>query len=180
MWDQTTNKMRNNINKKGFTLIELLVVIAIIGMLSSVVLASLNTARSKSRDARRLSDINQIQKALDFYYDENGTYPITGWRFSYNSSWDWLETQLADFIPSLPVDPTNDSNPPYYSAGFSYAYYSSGGSSLGQWYMIIFKLENQNVKLDQQDGVWAEYGTFYDYPSAGTADGYVITQGRSD
>ncbi len=176
MWDQATSKM----NKKGFTLIELLVVIAIIGMLSSVVLASLNTARSKARDARRTSDINQIQKALDFYYDKNGAYPITGWRFSYNSSWDWLETQLADFIPNLPVDPKNDSAPPYYGAGHSYAYYSSNYGDAGQWYMIVFKLENQNVKIDQQDGVRAPNGTLFDYPSAGTADGYVITQGRSE
>jgi prepilin-type N-terminal cleavage/methylation domain-containing protein len=45
---------------KGFTLIELLVVIAIIGILSSVVLASLNSARAKGRDSRRVSDLKQI------------------------------------------------------------------------------------------------------------------------
>ena len=62
---------------RGFTLIELLVVIAIIGILSSVVLASLNSARAKSRDARRQSDIKQLQLALELYYDANGqTYPI--------------------------------------------------------------------------------------------------------
>ncbi|MEK7589839.1 MAG: prepilin-type N-terminal cleavage/methylation domain-containing protein [Patescibacteria group bacterium] len=65
-------KLRN----KGFTLIELLVVIAIIGILSSVVLASLNTARQKSRDAKRISDIKQLQLALEFYFDANGNYPI--------------------------------------------------------------------------------------------------------
>lgn len=62
-------------SKKGFTLIELLVVIAIIGVLASVVLASLNTARRKSRDARRLADIKQIQVALELYFDANGEYP---------------------------------------------------------------------------------------------------------
>jgi prepilin-type N-terminal cleavage/methylation domain-containing protein len=61
--------------KKGFTLIELLVVIAIIGILSSVVLASLNTARQKSRDAKRISDLKQLQLALEFYFDANGSYP---------------------------------------------------------------------------------------------------------
>ncbi len=50
--------------RAGFTLIELLVVIAIIGILSSVVLASLNSARQKGRDARRLSDLNQIGNAI--------------------------------------------------------------------------------------------------------------------
>jgi len=61
---------------RGFTLIELLVVIAIIGILSSVVLASLNSARRKGRDARRISDVKQIQLALEMYYDANsGEYP---------------------------------------------------------------------------------------------------------
>jgi len=60
---------------RGFTLIELLVVIAIIGILSSVVLASLNSARQKSRDAKRVSDIKQIQLALELYFDANGSYP---------------------------------------------------------------------------------------------------------
>ncbi|PIZ56329.1 MAG: prepilin-type cleavage/methylation domain-containing protein, partial [Candidatus Tagabacteria bacterium CG_4_10_14_0_2_um_filter_40_13] len=55
-------------SKKGFTLIELLVVIAIIGILASVVLASLNSARKKSRDARRVADIKQIQLALEMFF----------------------------------------------------------------------------------------------------------------
>jgi len=63
--------------KKGFTLIELLVVIAIIGILSSVVLASLNTAREKARDAKRISDIKNTQLALELYFDTNKEYPET-------------------------------------------------------------------------------------------------------
>lgn len=62
--------------QRGFTLIELLVVIAIIGILSSVVVASLNSARQKARDARRVDDIKQVQLALDLYFDANaGKYP---------------------------------------------------------------------------------------------------------
>lgn len=63
--------------RQGFTLIELLVVIAIIGILASVVLASLNSARRKSRDARRLSDMKQIQVALEMYFDGAGSYPTS-------------------------------------------------------------------------------------------------------
>jgi len=61
---------------RGFTLIELLVVIAIIGILSSVVLASLNSARTKARDAKRVGDLKQIQIALELYYDANSRYPV--------------------------------------------------------------------------------------------------------
>jgi prepilin-type N-terminal cleavage/methylation domain-containing protein len=65
-------------NNKGFTLIELLVVIAIIGILASVILASLNSARSKANDARRKSDLAQIATALQLYRDANGTFVISG------------------------------------------------------------------------------------------------------
>lgn len=56
---------------KGFTLIELLVVIAIIGILSSVVLASLNTARSKGTDAAVKSNLNNIRAQAELYYSNN-------------------------------------------------------------------------------------------------------------
>ncbi|HRH24174.1 MAG TPA: type II secretion system protein [Candidatus Paceibacterota bacterium] len=58
--------------RRGFTLIELLVVIAIIGILSSVVLASLNTARSKGTDAKIQSEIRSIGVNAEIYYDNNG------------------------------------------------------------------------------------------------------------
>ncbi len=62
-------------NKKGFTLIELLVVIAIIGLLATLSVVALNNARQKSRDAKRVSDIKQIQTALELYFVDNNGYP---------------------------------------------------------------------------------------------------------
>ena len=62
-----SSKTRNS----GFTLIELLVVIAIIGILSAVVLASLNTARSKGSDAAIKSNVNNARAAAELYYDSN-------------------------------------------------------------------------------------------------------------
>ncbi len=69
--------IRNKTQQSGFTLIELLVVIAIIGLLASVVLLSLNSARAKSRDAKRLSDVRQIASAMELYFNDNNTYPTT-------------------------------------------------------------------------------------------------------
>lgn len=60
--------------KRGFTLIELLVVIAIIGILSSVVLASLNTARNKGADAAIKSNLNNMRAAAELIYDPLGNY----------------------------------------------------------------------------------------------------------
>jgi len=66
-----------NKNQRGFTLIELLVVIAIIGLLASVVLLALNSARAKSRDAKRVADIRQVMSGLELYFNDCGSYPVT-------------------------------------------------------------------------------------------------------
>jgi prepilin-type N-terminal cleavage/methylation domain-containing protein len=61
--------------RKGFTLIELLVVIAIISIIASFTVVIFFNARVKGRDAKRVSDIRQVQQALDIYFNDNGVYP---------------------------------------------------------------------------------------------------------
>jgi prepilin-type N-terminal cleavage/methylation domain-containing protein len=60
---------------RGFTLIELLIVISIIALLSTVVLASLSTARRSARDAQRMSELREMQTALELYYSDFQRYP---------------------------------------------------------------------------------------------------------
>ena len=113
------NSFRHKKYQKGFTLIELLVVVAIIGILSSVVLSSLNTARAKARDARRKEDIAQIQAALVMYYNDHGSYPLpypSGWggvttggcgsgNGTTSGSTAYISGLTPKYIASLPQDP---------------------------------------------------------------------------
>ena len=61
--------------KRGFTLIEILIVVAIVAVLSSLVLVGLSSVQKKSRDARRVADLNQVQKAVQLYFQRCGFYP---------------------------------------------------------------------------------------------------------
>ncbi len=107
-------------NNKGFTLIEVSMVIAIIGLLSSIVLVSMNTAKEKARDAKRKSDLNQIRKALEVSVNNRGYYPGDGqcndkstcWN-SANPIWRYLVTE-DKLLSDLPVDPINDATYYYY------------------------------------------------------------------
>ena len=90
---------------RGFTLIELLVVIAIIGLLSSIVLASLSTARNKAEDAQRMANVKQVKNALMLYYDDHSKYPaVSGGGAEPLSS---LSTALKPYIYKLPDDPSS-------------------------------------------------------------------------
>jgi prepilin-type N-terminal cleavage/methylation domain-containing protein len=87
-------------NKQGFTLIELLVVIAIIGLLSTLSIVALNQARARSRDARRVADVKQIQTALEMYYNDNNIYPAS---ITAGSSIASGTTIYMDIVPKSPT-----------------------------------------------------------------------------
>ncbi len=136
-------------SRRAFTLIELLVVIAFIGTHSSDVLASFNDARPKARDARRLQDIIQVQKAIEFYYSNNGQYPSTGGLS--NTYWDpgcaaapiapdqktaeWVPGLVPTYMSALPRDPLpKDRARNYSNTAACYLYASDGnGYVLSAW-----------------------------------------------
>ncbi|MBY0294116.1 prepilin-type N-terminal cleavage/methylation domain-containing protein [Patescibacteria group bacterium] len=166
---------------RGFTLIELLVVIAIIGLLSSVVLASLTAARARARDTRRVADLIQVRNALESYYSSNGAYPLPathadggwgGWDSECNgggglTSSNVIPGLVPSFMPSFPSDPSmnktaNTNCYLYYSNGTDYkfmAYNLTSGSDLSKFPALIDPPRNSGASWGiagcQVDSAWA-------------------------
>lgn len=124
-----------NFNKKGFTLIELLLVMIILGVLATLITSNFFTSLKKGRDARRKTDLDQIQKALEFYYEDNRAYPTpmspNGFIFG-DKFYD--PTTGKTYMVKVPNDPS----------GKNYYYESD---SVGSYYKLYACLENNQQIL---------------------------------
>jgi len=129
--------------KQGFTLIEMLVVVAIIGMLGSLIFGGLiSSSRAKARDAKRISDMANLQSVMELYYNKYGYYPV-GKITEYTSSADWgnftailTDPMTGVGISKLPKDPV---------ATKSYMYSRSDDQ---QDYVLGAKLENKDQTME--------------------------------
>ncbi|OGC94353.1 hypothetical protein A2389_01175 [Candidatus Adlerbacteria bacterium RIFOXYB1_FULL_48_10] len=129
-------------------------VIAIIGVLASVVLANLTAAREKSRDAKRLSDIRQIQIALDLYYDDNNRFPTNPASYVV-ANMNTGTTDITPYINPIPADPTN-------TGSNGYRYRAPAGY---QSYTILVNLEKNSTwcsasRGDAASGVMPGYSAW--------------------
>jgi general secretion pathway protein G len=119
--------------KKGFTLVELMVVIAIIGILTTVVMTNMSQTKTKARDAKRASDIAQIQLALELYFNRCNKYPNTLTSGANNGCPSGVTLGL--FLSPIPVPPPGTSN-------VAYSYASLGANCTS--YHLGATMESQN------------------------------------
>lgn len=126
-------------NNHGFTLIELLVVISLIGILSTLVMANLNSARERSRDVQRKSDLRNIQTALRLYYNDKGDFPTSTTFPAWGSQWVSGTTVYMNVVPKDPLSPNQE-----------YIYTSSGPEA----YTLEACLENKSDDKGSTTGSW--------------------------
>ncbi|GAB4219107.1 MAG: hypothetical protein Fur009_3580 [Candidatus Microgenomates bacterium] len=115
-------------SKKAFTLLELLLVIIILGVLSSLITSNFFTSLKKGRDAKRKGDLEQIQRALELYYEDKKAYPTS---LNFDQSLTDNETGKV-YMQKIPNDPSNGNY-----------YYQSDGT----YYKIYACLENNQQIL---------------------------------
>lgn len=140
-------KLKNKIKttkQPGFTIIELLVVIAIIALLSSLALIALVNARQKSRDVKRLSDMTQMNTALELYFTANRGYPAGVGGVPQN--------MVPNYIASNPLAP----NPPDGSCEiFTHPAPVPGGVQANQYYYMA------SGTLDSVTGLYPDYAYYF-------------------
>lgn len=125
--------------KRGFTLIETLVVMAIIGLILSIVLASLSASKQKARDDKRVSDIATMRLVLEQYYDLCNQYPPT--LSSTASAGCPVGQSLGSLITTMPTPPE----------GGSYTYTAFGTGSVCRSYHLSAPMERAGIELLAND-----------------------------
>jgi prepilin-type N-terminal cleavage/methylation domain-containing protein len=105
----------------GFTIVELLIVIVVIGILAAITIVAYNGVQARARDSQRVSDLQSIQKALELYKAQHGTYPpsnpttaaicashTNGYSYSDATDGTWLNSLVTNKVLSkAPVSPDN-------------------------------------------------------------------------
>jgi len=140
-------------NRKGFTLIELILVMSLLSLLALLLIGNLNTSLKKGRDAQRKNDLNQIQKSLEIYYEDNQKYPPYLAFSDKFCSTDACSTTDTIYMVKLPKDPTGN---------YVYTYISE---PTGAYYYLYSYIEND---LDQ--GAAVSKAGFTTNASCGASD----------
>lgn len=161
-WPTSSINPKSYIVHLGFTLIELLVVISLIGVLTTLVMANLNSGRGRSRDAQRMSDMRNIATALRLYYNDRGIYPgntagylmlacgsyTTPSACGWNAAW---AVGTVTYMSTLPKDPSSNQ---------SYRYTQTGAGD-GFTLSACFENRSNDKGVTTTDTTWCPSGWMY-------------------
>lgn len=128
-----------NLKIRAFTLTELLVVVAIMAVLTSIIMPNISGSRAKARDAQRISDVSQLQLAVQLYYDRCGQYPSSLAVGINNGCPSGSNATLGTYISQIPTPPAGAGQTAY-----DYAVPSSGAVIN---YVIHTVLEQTNAAV---------------------------------
>ncbi len=159
-----SSRQNQSSKRNGFTLIELMVVISIISLLSSIIFASVNVARAKARDARKIAEIDSVRSALSLYYSTNLKMPTMYTCNSLPCTADNTRNTLEIEDQTNPTNPSTESGKAYLAtmndlvnshylasvpktlSGSSYAYYNYGSSNqFGAMFGTSFEVSKAKV-----------------------------------
>lgn len=163
-------------SRRGFTLIELLVVVSIVGLLSSVVITSVDSARIKARDSQRKTQVASFVKALEIYRTTTGRYPCATATCDNTAVTAFTQTSVAGqaliarkAILSIPSDPFYSDTVSCNSNGGGYCYCSRDG--LG--YVLSVNTEDDkggSVRCLYREGETANLCTAHQSPGIYAVD----------
>ena len=161
-------------NLHGFTMIDLMTAISIIALISTMGAAAVKRAQEKGRDARRLADLGQIERALALYYNDNGRYPAVELAYTGDttcgSNWCILETALAPYLTHLPRDPKG------LQIAFVY-FYDADAADNYQTYGLMMVVESAgNFHLTGEDAGYFQGLDPY-YYEVGSQPQYCMSRG---
>ena len=142
--------------QKGFTIVELLIVIVVIGILAAITVVAYNGIQARAKDTTRSNDLAAIQKALELYKTDNGTYPnatanpgSSGWEVSTDASGSFIEA-LKPYMNTVPIDPVNTSAAMYwyffYSPTHAVSVSANCNVTRGGFYILRAVYDNENNK----------------------------------
>lgn len=157
--------------KRGFTLIELLVVLAVLTLFAAITMAAITNTRLKSRDTRRIADMNQIQRALELYLNTYNQYPssendgcatiggISGYDMGVTDSSDNFINILitAGAMPTVPGDPFYTGCALGTTPGYVYRRFNAGTNgcptAYGAYYVLgVYNMESSSGSYKDSPG----------------------------
>lgn len=151
----------------GFTIVELLIVIVVIAILAAIVIVAYNGIQDKAKFAQKRSDIENLQKLVELYYAQNGSYPTTsGWNYQRRDGDNFIPGIVPQFAGSLPqvtdgpTGSTFNNTYIYTSNGTNYKLMRLYQSSIppGEWAQVPASMHDANTSYTDRWGVWSPGG----------------------